>query len=116
VSARPISPSLGGATVEAGHSTLFTSATALLSTLAKAETEGQLADKLIYFAKPKLLVVDELGYLPFQTFLRSDSQAGRVVFPAEAEPLHPKDHIQSLVPGRLGESQRDPAADVGVWA
>jgi DNA replication protein DnaC len=35
---------LGRAAVEAGLSTLFTSATALLSTLAKAETEGQLAD------------------------------------------------------------------------
>ncbi len=57
---------LGRAAVEAGHSTLFTSATALLSTLAKAETEGQLADKLGYFAKPKLLLIDELGYLPFE--------------------------------------------------
>ena len=57
---------LGRAAVEAGHSTLFTSATALLSTLAKAETEGQLADKLAYFAKPKLLLIDELGYLPFE--------------------------------------------------
>lgn len=57
---------LGRAVVEAGHSTLFVSATALLATLAKAEGEGQLADKLTFFAKPKLLVVDELGYLPFE--------------------------------------------------
>jgi DNA replication protein DnaC len=57
---------LGRAAVEAGYSTLFTSATALLATLAKAETEGQLADRLGFFAKPKLLIVDELGYLPFE--------------------------------------------------
>jgi DNA replication protein DnaC len=57
---------LGRSVVEAGHSVLFTSATALLATLAKAETEGQLADKLSYFAKPKLLLIDELGYLPFE--------------------------------------------------
>jgi DNA replication protein DnaC len=57
---------LGRAAVEAGHSTLFVSATALLAALARAETDGQLAEKLAFFAKPKLLVVDELGYLPFE--------------------------------------------------
>jgi len=57
---------LGRAVVEAGHSVLFTSATALLGALARAESEGQLADKLAFFAKPKLLVIDELGYLPFE--------------------------------------------------
>lgn len=57
---------LGRAAVEAGHSVLFVSATALLSALARAETEGQLAERLTFYAKPKLLVVDELGYLPFE--------------------------------------------------
>lgn len=57
---------LGRAAVEAGHSVLFTSATALLAALAKAESEGALKDKLNYYAKPKLLVIDELGYLPFE--------------------------------------------------
>ncbi len=57
---------LGRAAVEAGYSTLFTGATALLASLAKAETEGQLADRLGFYAKPKLLIVDELGYLPFE--------------------------------------------------
>ena len=55
---------LGRAVVEAGHSVLFTSATALLAALAKAETEGQLADRLLFYSKPKLLIIDELGYLP----------------------------------------------------
>ncbi|WP_437717071.1 IS21-like element helper ATPase IstB [Sorangium sp. So ce448] len=57
---------LGRAAVEAGHSVLFTSATALLAALSKAETEGQLAERLLFYTKPKLLVVDELGYLPFE--------------------------------------------------
>jgi DNA replication protein DnaC len=57
---------LGRAAVEAGHSVLFTSATALLATLARAESEGQLADKIGFYAKPRLLVIDELGYLPFE--------------------------------------------------
>lgn len=57
---------LGRAAVETGHSVLFTSVTALLAALAKAETEGQLADRLLFYTKPKLLVIDELGYLPFE--------------------------------------------------
>jgi DNA replication protein DnaC len=57
---------LGRAAVETGYSVLFVSATTLLATLAKAESEGQLKDKLNFFAKPKLLVLDELGYLPFE--------------------------------------------------
>jgi DNA replication protein DnaC len=57
---------LGRASVETGHSVLFVGATALLAALAKAESEGQLADKIGFFCKPKLLVVDELGYLPFE--------------------------------------------------
>jgi DNA replication protein DnaC len=57
---------LGRAAVQTGHSALFVSATALLAALTKAETEGQLADKLTFFCKPKLLVIDELGYLPFE--------------------------------------------------
>lgn len=57
---------LGRNAVETGHSVLFISATTLLATLAKAESDGLLKDKLNYFAKPKLLVIDELGYLPFE--------------------------------------------------
>jgi DNA replication protein DnaC len=57
---------LGRAVVEAGHAVLFVSATALLAALARAETDGHLAEKLAFFAKPKLLIVDELGYLPFE--------------------------------------------------
>lgn len=57
---------LGRAAVEHGHSVLFTSATALLGALSKAETDGHFADRLNFYVKPKLLIVDELGYLPFE--------------------------------------------------
>ena len=57
---------LGRACVEAGHSALFTTTAALLAILAKAESEGQLGERLMHFTKPKLLVIDELGYLPFE--------------------------------------------------
>ena len=32
----------------------------------RAEAEGRLDERLIYFAKPRLLIVDELGYLPLE--------------------------------------------------
>ena len=42
-------------------------APALVAALAKAHAEGRLEERLGFFAKPKLLIVDELGYLPFET-------------------------------------------------
>jgi DNA replication protein DnaC len=57
---------LGRAVVEMGHSVLFVSATSLLASLARAEAEGTFDAKLGFFAKPKLLIIDELGYLPFE--------------------------------------------------
>jgi DNA replication protein DnaC len=57
---------LGRKIVEQGHTVRFTTATALLATLGKAESEGNLADKLTEYSKPRLLIIDELGYLPFE--------------------------------------------------
>jgi DNA replication protein DnaC len=57
---------LGRKIVEQGHTVRFTTATALLAALGKAETEGGLSDKLTEFCKPRLLIIDELGYLPFE--------------------------------------------------
>ncbi len=57
---------LGRAAIEAGYSTLFVQATHLVAALAKAHAEGRLEDKLRYYGKPKLLIIDELGYLPLE--------------------------------------------------
>lgn len=57
---------LGRAAVETGHTVLFVSATTLLAALHRAEADGQLDAKLLHYTKPKLLVVDEIGYLPFE--------------------------------------------------
>ena len=57
---------LGREAVRLGFTVLFASATGLLTTLAKAHAEGRLEDRLAFYAKPKLLVIDELGYLPFE--------------------------------------------------
>jgi DNA replication protein DnaC len=57
---------LGRAAIETGHSALFISATALITALSRAMTEGRLHEQLAFYAKPKLLIIDELGYLPLE--------------------------------------------------
>jgi hypothetical protein len=37
-----------------------------IARLAKAYAEGRIEERLTHFAKPKLLIIDELGYLPFE--------------------------------------------------
>ena len=58
---------LGREAIREGYSVLFVTAPALVAALAKAHAEGWLDNKLLFFAKPKLLIVDELGYLPFES-------------------------------------------------
>jgi len=57
---------LGRAVIESGFSTLFVTATALLAALSRAHAEGHFAEQLAFYAKPKLLIIDELGYLPLE--------------------------------------------------
>ena len=57
---------LGRAAIQQGYSIPFTTATALVTGLTKARSEGRLEERLSHWAKPKLLIVDELGYLPFE--------------------------------------------------
>ena len=58
---------LGREAIVAGYSVLFMPATTLVAQLAKAHSEGRLEQRVTYYAKPRLLIVDELGYLPFET-------------------------------------------------
>ena len=57
---------IGRAAIVAGYGVLFTPATTLVAQLAKAHAEGRLEERLPHYAKPKLLIIDELGYLPFE--------------------------------------------------
>lgn len=56
----------GRAAIREGYSVLFVTAPALVASLAKAHAENRLEERLGFLAKPKLLIVDELGYLPFE--------------------------------------------------
>jgi DNA replication protein DnaC len=55
---------LGLKAIQHGYRVLFTTAAALISTLTKAMGEGRLEDKLKLYTIPRLLIVDEIGYLP----------------------------------------------------
>jgi DNA replication protein DnaC len=56
---------LGVKAVEAGNSALFLTVEELTTRLAKARASNRLEAVLAQLARPKLLVLDELGYLPF---------------------------------------------------
>lgn len=56
---------LGVKAVEAGYSTLFLTVEELNARLARARSSGRIETVLAQLARPKLLVLDELGYLPF---------------------------------------------------
>jgi hypothetical protein len=57
---------IGRQAILTGYTVLFVPAPPLAAQLAKAHSEGRLEDRLTHFGKPKLLIVDELGYLPFE--------------------------------------------------
>jgi DNA replication protein DnaC len=56
---------LGVKAVEAGYSTLFLTLEELNLRLSRARATGRLEAVLAQLARPKLLILDELGYLPF---------------------------------------------------
>jgi DNA replication protein DnaC len=59
-----LATALGVEAVKAGRSVYFCTLADLLAQLAKAEREGRLSDRIRFFCRPALLIVDEIGYLP----------------------------------------------------
>lgn len=55
---------LGMEAIKAGKSVYFTTLTELITSLTKAEREGNLANRVRYFNRAAVLIVDEVGYLP----------------------------------------------------
>src|SRR6202040_1840712 len=59
-----LSLALGVEAVKAGRSVYFGSLADIVGALAKAEREGALREKIRFFCRFALLIVDEIGYLP----------------------------------------------------
>ncbi len=55
---------LGIEAVKAGRSVYFTTLADIVGSLAKAEREGLLRERIRWFCRASLLIVDEIGYLP----------------------------------------------------
>ncbi len=55
---------LGLKAIEAGYRVLFSTAAQLIAQLTKAHAEGRLDEKLKFYTTPRLLIIDEIGYLP----------------------------------------------------
>jgi DNA replication protein DnaC len=59
-----LASAIGYAACMEGHSVLFTSAVDMINTLAAAQATQRLKQELKKYLTPRLLVLDELGYLP----------------------------------------------------
>lgn len=55
---------LGLKAIELGYRVFFTTAANMITNLSKAVHEGRLEEKLKVYTVPRLLIVDEIGYLP----------------------------------------------------
>jgi DNA replication protein DnaC len=58
---------LGLEAVKAGKSVFFTTLADVVTSLATAERKGQLKERLSFYRRIALLIVDEIGYLPLQS-------------------------------------------------
>jgi DNA replication protein DnaC len=60
----PLAMGLGLKAIVQGYRVLFTTAAAMIAILTWALTENRLEDKLKLYTIPRLLIIDEIGYLP----------------------------------------------------
>ncbi len=59
-----LATALGVEAVKAGRSVYFSTLADIIASLARAEREGRLSERIRFFCRPALLIVDEIGYLP----------------------------------------------------
>jgi len=55
---------LGVKALEAGHTVLFLTLESMITRLTRARMENRVERQLIQFVSPKVLIIDEMGYLP----------------------------------------------------
>jgi len=90
---------LGVEAVKAGHSVHFSTLADLIASLTRAEREHTLRERVRYLSRHRLLIVDEIGYLPVGT-------SGGSVLPAGQRLLRAQRHDPDFQP-RLRRVGRD---------
>ena len=91
---RHLAIALGIRACLAGHRVAFRTATEWVALLADAQRQGRLDDELARLQRIPLLIVDEVGYIPF------DPQAANLMFMLVSPPLRarqPDRHLQQAV-------------------
>ncbi len=83
-----LSIALGHSACLRGYSVLFTTAVDIINSLSAAQAHGNLKRELHKYLQPRLLVVDELGYLPMRP-LRSSQTSAITGFHTGAEIFYP---------------------------
>lgn len=83
---------LGVEAVKGGHSVYFMTLADLITSLAKAQREGNLRERLRFLCRPQLLIVDEIGYLPVIP------GGGNLFFQLVNAPLRTRRHDPHLKP------------------
>ena len=99
-----LATALGVEAVKAGKSVYFLTLADLIGALAKAEREGTLRERIRFYCRPALVIVDEIGYLPVVPARRQS------VLPAGQRPLREKLDDPYLQPWlcRMGRDLRKP--------
>jgi len=82
-----------------GHTVLFTTAAQMLNELAAQDGDRALRQRLALYARPRLLVIDEIGYLSYSPAVR-----GRQ--PSLRGKIHPHHHQPTVRRVERGLSQR----------
>lgn len=97
---------LGRRCIVEGLSVRFYTASALLELLEKAQAEGNLSEKLNEINRYKLLIIDELGYLPFS------ASASYLMFQLVSKRYENKSIVvtSNRPPGEWGLIFQDPTA------
>lgn len=111
--------SLGIAACQNGFMTYFTTFSELIDELGRANKQGRLRRKLQSYAKPKVLVIDEMGYLPldleqanlFFQLVSSRYEKGSIILTsnksyADWTSIFPQESIASAILDRLLENSK----------
>jgi len=104
---------LGLKAIEAGYRMLFTTAANLIASLTRARGEGRLDEKLKVYTTPRLLIIDEIGYLPidrlganlFFQLISRRYERGPMILLAGQEP-HSRAWIAEHPAATLAETRR----------
>ena len=104
-----LATALGVAAVKAGKSVYKTTLAEPADSLAKAERQGRLAEKIRFFARAAILVVDEIGCLPI-------TQGGASLFFQIADARYEKgaNPRQNPIPAAVQNRSVNPAHPVGA--